>query len=244
MVRSLKSESPGSETLGGRHRCRQGRDQKTRLPQLVGMLSSGMTVATNAPLAECRIDDRVHRLRRVGQCFVCRSKFRSQVEKGLAEGESYAAIVLGLPEAAALTTRNVSEHWKRGHLPVGDEVFRRIQEDQAEQVGQLVKKAADRKLGDLALAHAVVGRVNERLAMGEVEPTFKDALGAARLLERHDGARQERIDLRRERDEARDALARILSVAKVVMSRSSWSALAQQVDADPALRAFWPAPTG
>src|SRR4051794_38711423 len=119
---------------------------------------------------------------------------------------------------------------KRGHLPVEDEVIRRVQEDHARQVGDLIRSAVDRRMGDLALASAVVERVTQRLAMGNIEPTFREALAAARLLERYDRIRTERDDLCRERDQAQHALARILSAAKSVMTPQSWSTLGQHVD--------------
>ncbi len=188
------------------------------------------------------IGERVHRLPRIAQCRVCRSHLRAQVEAGLVDGVSYRAIVDGLPDGT-LSARNVGEHFKRGHLPVEDEVHSRLRKDRSRQAGQLIQRGVERKIDELSLAHAVVERAADRLASGELEPTMREAIAAARLLERYDRVRSERDDLRRGRDDAQRALSGILSLAKPLMAVESWSRLGRQVEEDAVLRAFWPSPT-
>jgi len=140
----------------------------------------------NLGLATVRVGGREYPQVSERTCKACRSPYREQVESETVAGRPWKAILASLPDDAALTSRNLADHFRHGHLPVAAEATQLLAERQAEERGAVVETGAARIVDFLEFAQAVMGRVNHRVAAGEVEPGISDGLRAADLLARYD----------------------------------------------------------
>jgi hypothetical protein len=174
-------------------------------------------------------------------CRVCRSPARRAVEVALAEGRSYAEIAGVVPDSR-LSPRNIAEHYRRGHLPLDSDEVREIVAERALDNGSIVQVGIDRQAEALRLAQAVVRRTWEGVAAGEIEPTFKDGIAAARLLMKYDAVAFERSRLREQVKRSHRAVSTLLRLTKDIVTAEQWSALGRAVDGDAEIRPFWPAP--
>jgi len=196
-----------------------------------------MTVAGNASLVECRIGGTAVPLTRSPRCRTCRSESRRDVEVALAEGRSYSEIAALFPESG-LSKRHLSEHYRRGHLPLQSTQVRRVVSAQAADNGEIMQVAVAAQVQALKFARSIVRRVAERLASGEVEPTVKDAVAMARLLAEYDDAVVERDELRAETGRTHDGMFALLQLVQSIVSAADWSSVNRAVDLDPDLRVF------
>ncbi len=119
-------------------------------------------------------------------CKTCSSQYRDLIEQETVGGRTWKAISRSLPDDAGLTQRNLADHFRNGHLPVAAEATQLLAERQAEERGAVVEIGAARIVDYMEFAQAVMGRVNHRVAAGEVEPGISDGLRAADLLARYD----------------------------------------------------------
>lgn len=140
-----------------------------------------------------------------------------------------------------MTPRNVAEHCRR-HLPFQSTAVRRVVAEQAQENGAVIQLAIDRQVDALMFARRVVQTVSERLADGEIEPSVKDGMAAARLLHDFDLAVVERDDLREEVKRSHGAVATLLRIVQNIVSAEEWTKLSRSVEANPELRPFWPPP--
>lgn len=154
-----------------------------------------MTQTPTAPVARrqggssviaYRLGGRDYPLRTVAQCKVCSSPHRFEIEKELAAGRVYKRIVESLliedPDCD-LSPKNLSDHYRNGHMPLEVEASRRIVEKRAEQRGLDVAAGVDNLVDGVTLAETVVQKTFEAIQRGEIKPDMKDGLAAARLLE-------------------------------------------------------------
>ena len=171
----------------------------------------------------------------------CVRESRRDVETALAEGRSYTEIAALFPESG-LSKRHLSEHYRRGHLPVHSPQVRRVVAEQAAQNGEIIQAAVDHQVGLVKLAQDVIENVSSRLAAGEMQPSFKDGVAAARLLATYDPVLLERDELRLEVKQCHQDFASLLGLVGGAVDDEQWSALGQLVADDPLLRVFWPSP--
>ena len=121
------------------------------------------------------------------RCHLCQSPKRREAETLLAQGRTYRAIVEELKLEPEVSARNVSDHYRAGHLPVQaaavDQMTRQASSEASQRAAPLIQGVVDH----LNFAHAVVARVGARLATGETQPTVSDGLAAARLIAQLEG---------------------------------------------------------
>ena len=172
-----------------------------------------MTTHANAALATCTVAGRTYPVTMATRCRTCRSHHRHTVEALLVEGQPYTAIVQSLPEDCGLTPANIGEHFRRGHVATEHEVVRQLLDRRSRGRGDEVSLQAERVLSALGFAQAVVQKVYERLASGEVEPSFREALACSRLLATWDSTRLERDRLQRLLDDANAAMRSMMGTA-------------------------------
>jgi len=199
-----------------------------------------MTVASNSSLVQTEIGNRVVPLKRSPRCRTCRSDVRHDVEIALAQGRPYGEIVGRFPNAG-LTVRNVAEHFRR-HVPVHSTEVRRVVAEHAAQNGEIMQAAVDHQVGLVKMARDVIENVSSRLAAGEIQPSFKDGVAAARLLANYDPVLLERDELRLEVERCHQGFASLLGLVRGVVNDEQWSSLGRVVADDPQLRVFWPSP--
>src|SRR5579859_3258255 len=103
-----------------------------------------------------KMSGREYPLTRSARCHTCRSPHRRRVEVALVGGASCSEAVQDLPDDAGLTSRNVREHLRRGHLPVEHEVVARLVEQEAQRRAQQVEEGVALRLDALILATTIV----------------------------------------------------------------------------------------
>ncbi len=200
-----------------------------------------MTAAANASLVECRIGGTVVPLTRSPRCRTCRSGSRRDVEIALAQGRSYSEIAALFPESG-LSKRHLSEHYRRGHLPLDSPQVRRVVAEQATENGEVLEVAVAAQVAARTFARSVVRRVAERLADGDIQPSVSDAVAMARLLAQYDDVVIERDVLRAEVGRTHDGMSGLLALVRSHVSAADWSAVARAVDLDHGLRVFLTTP--
>jgi hypothetical protein len=106
-------------------------------------------------------------------------------------GITYASIISQLPEDHGLSERNISEHCRRGHVPLDGCVavsLNHIEIESITDIDSLIQPVADRVAKRISpalrLAEQVVQRAQVRLDEGDLDVTLKDAMAAATLLEK------------------------------------------------------------
>lgn len=146
--------------------------------------STGVPLSTNlnASLVNIKIGDTAVPLKSIPQCKVCSSRMRFEVEKGLAQGRTYRAIVRNLPENAGLNEDNVRSHYANGHLPIQQAAVQEVADRHGRELGKAFEPATTALADHLSLACEIVARVRDRLASGQEQPTLRDGLAAVRLL--------------------------------------------------------------
>ena len=179
-------------------------------------------------LATIEIDGRPVSIRGVAQCRVCSSPLREQVERALAEGKRPTEIVRALPEGARLSVRNITEHRRRGHLPPDHDAVREVTEIAGRALRNAHALGVTTKATSRVLAQEVVQRVFEAMMSGEIEPTIKDGIAFARILEAHDQA-ERRFD----RKTFQKAFRAVLRHVTRSVDAATWSAITEAVMSDP-----------
>jgi hypothetical protein len=193
-------------------------------------------------LATYRVGGRQYEWTRSARCHTCRSPHRRTVEIRLVGGASCSEAVQGLPDDARLTSRNVREHLKRGHLPIEHEVVARLIEQEKKERTRQVEAGVAVRVQSLAMASTIIELVTARLLAGELDVTFRDGIRAAQLLMRYDEAvlRDKNLaDLLRRSGEAMTA---VLTLAKTHMTPAGWSEFLIAMEADDRLRPHIPPP--
>ncbi len=173
------------------------------------------------------------------RCRVCRNPSRRDVEVALAEGRPYAQIATMFPDSG-LSARNIAEHLRRGHLPLKSKEVREIVAAQAAESAAVIQLAVDRQVEPLRRASAVVQRAHERLAAGEIQPTFREGIAAAKLLAQHEPLLIERDRLRDQLKQANANTTKLFRLVSELMTDEQWSELGKRIEADPELKPLWP----
>ena len=165
-------------------------------------------------------------------CKVCCTAHRTQIEEQAVAGRPWKVIAESLPDDAKISARNVQAHFHNRHLPVDHEAVHQLTERQAEDRGAVVEVGAARVVNYREFAQTVVGRVNHRIAAGEVEPGVGDALRAADLLAKYDPGPQ-----MSEADYAA-AFGHYVAATRAVMTPEQYQDFTDRLDANEALQAL------
>ncbi len=197
-----------------------------------------MTAETNASLVQFVVNGVKVPYVRIPMCRVCRSPRRRDVEVALAEARSYAEIATMFPDSG-LSARNIGEHYRRGH-PLKSNEVREIVAAQAAENQAVVQVAVDRQVEPLRAANTVVKRALERLAAGEIQPTFSEAIAASKVLAQHDSVLIERDRLRDQLKQSGADTTKLFRLVSDIMTEEQWSTLGKRMEADPQTRALWP----
>lgn len=129
-----------------------------------------------------RVGGRTYPAKVVSQCKTCCSPYRTQIENALLKSYGYAAIVRSLPEDANLSTENIQQHYRRGHMPIDEAVRRVVIEEDARERGLDIEGYESTLANHVTLAKLGVQRVLQRMAEGELEPDISDGIALANLL--------------------------------------------------------------
>jgi len=186
----------------------------------------------NADLVTVEMDGIASPLSSVPQCYVCASKYRDEVESHLAAGRTYKAISAILPPDADLTPRNLRDHYANGHLDLDAPAVQRAShwQEQALQVAREPLVAA--KAAHLGFAHAVLGRVAQRLDSGDVEPDIRDGIAAAKLIAATEAAAGEQAGI----EDYVTAMVALIEVVRETVPAPMFVEIGQSLTRHPILK--------
>jgi hypothetical protein len=130
------------------------------------------------------------------------------------------------PVSDQISYDSIRNHAKR-HLPVDQILVREIAERRAEAAGRRVLEGAEPLLTSAALYELTMRRGFERLARGETQPTLKEALTAASLLDQLEAGAGEGSSI----VELRAQLQIIVDVIQRRVGREVWNEIAGELRA-------------
>jgi hypothetical protein len=168
----------------------------------------------------------------VPQCFVCSSKYRDEVERHLAAGRTYRAIAALLPSDADLTPRNLRDHLANGHLDLDAPAVQRASRQQEQDLQATREPLVQAKAAHLSFAHAVLGRVAQRLDSGEVQPEIRDGIAAARLIAATEAAAGERNGI----EDYVSAMVALMEVVKEIVPAPTFVEIGRSLARHPILK--------
>jgi hypothetical protein len=172
----------------------------------------------------------------VPRCVVCSSPHREQVEQMLFGGRSPHAIVLSLPDQSGISQRNIGDHYRNGHT--GAQALAAAQSrtqgeavtGQPVTITRAVEAVVEPLAAHLSLAGAIVAKVGQRLAAGDLEPDVRDGIAAAKLLAQVEVASGGSTPSNAEWEQTYWVL---LDTAKAIMDPEQWTEFSIMVGDDP-----------
>jgi hypothetical protein len=192
-----------------------------------------------ASMVATRIGGHDYPMRSIGGCKTCQDPNRLQIENDLIKGQSYASIARGLegmPEGdlGHPTGGQISEHVKRGHIPIGVSVQRRLIERRAEEIGRSVNDAEDALIDYVAVSQLIVHKGFERMQDGEIAPEMADVLTASRFLHQVEQSAGGALD----ENAWRDALMAYMDTTRAFIPPERWEEYGRAMNANPILQAM------
>jgi hypothetical protein len=198
-------------------------------------------------LVRVRVGSREYSARRVPNCGTCQHPARMDIETMLVEGHPYTVIARTFSEVEYTVGRqrkklpkiawpSIRTHYRNGHMPTDAKAVRDIAEQRLRELGQHAEAMEERAVDSYMTARLVLSKGFDRLARGEVEPTVKETLAAAKLLEEFDIARQdhESGDLAA----WQEAMMVYFTEAQQLMSPDLWTEFTRRLTVNPQLQAL------
>lgn len=116
------------------------------------------------------------------RCHTCRSPYRSFIENQILCGYTYKQISESLPEDLRLNPRQISDHYRHGHMPLAEAARRAIVEQRATQNNLDTENGLDNLVDSITVLQTIVRDGSDRLARREIEPNVKELMAAAETL--------------------------------------------------------------
>lgn len=185
-----------------------------------------------------RVGDRSYPAKHVKQCRTCRSKYRTQIERGVISGMTYQAIIAELVEPyqdhSPLGTpsyQSVLGHVQRGHMPVPYSAQRKLLEQRAEEIGRSVEEGERLIVDPVSVNRTIVQRGFELLASGELRPSMGDLIKALQLQQLAE-AGSDGVD----EDAWRDAFITYMEIVQSHVSAEVFQQIGRAMAKSPVLR--------
>ena len=169
----------------------------------------------------------------IGQCHCCRSPERDRLDEMLLTGRSPWAVEQEL-SGSGLTSRNIREHWSRGHVPIPWKAASdRAKVEAPPSLAAAVTAIVQPLSAHLGLASSIVSDVSRRVASGDLQPTVRDGLAAADLL-----ARAEEASPTTTAEEWQAVIIIMIDSLREAMSYEQWMEFTTRLSKDPRLKAI------
>jgi hypothetical protein len=186
-----------------------------------------------------RIGGRDYPLRSVPTCFTCQNVNRITIENDLIKGYSYTVIARGLADTPVgrmphPTARQISDHVKNGHLPIGVSSQRRLIERRAQEIGKSIEDSEDTLVDYLTVNQMIVQRGFERMQDAEIEPDMADLIAASRFLYQVEQSAGGGLD----ENTWRDALMAYMETTREFIPQERWAEYGAAMNANPILKAM------
>lgn len=197
-------------------------------------------------LIQVRVGNRTYDAVRVNTCHTCMHPARMEIEEAVVNNHSYRSIAdrysevsyensdgttTVLPKIGFMSIRN---HFKRGHMPIGQAALRRIGERRAQEIGSKYEEMSDQFVDHYTVAQAVLRKGYERLNTGDLEPDVKETLAAAKLLKEIEDGAQQTLDA----DAWSQAMTVYFETARQFMDDGTWTQFTQSLATNPILHAL------
>lgn len=166
------------------------------------------------------------------QCKVCCSPHRMEIEREVISGHGYSGIAKRWSEDWEVTSRNVRDHYQ-AHMPATLAAAREIVDRRARAMGLNIEAANEVLVDHISFAETVVHKAFERIASGDVVPTVKEGIAAARLLAAVEGT-SEGID----HEVMAEAFAVYMESAQAEMTPVQWERFGRRITSSPVLKAL------
>jgi hypothetical protein len=200
-----------------------------------------MTMHPNHPasMVMTRIGGQDYPLRSVSSCKTCQSPHRMAIENELLQARSYTSIAKSLEglDAGHLghpSPEGISDHVKRGHIPLPVSAKRRLIERRAKDIGRSIEESEESLADHVTLAQMVVTRGYERLVSGEIEPNLTEALAAGKFLHEVEKSVGGGVD----ESAWRDTLMVYLEVSRQFIPQEKWAEFSRSVGSHPVIKAM------
>lgn len=198
-------------------------------------------------LVKVRIGNREYSAQRSPNCATCQHPARMQIETMLVEGHPYQVIAQTFSEVEYSVGRktkrlpriawmSIRYHYMRGHLPVDAKAVRDIAEGRLKELGHHAEDLEERLVDSYMIARLVMSKGFDRLARGEAEPTVKETLAAAKLMEEFEAARQS-VDAG-DAGAWQEAMTLYFTEAQKLMPPEMWGEFARRLNANPQLKSL------
>lgn len=186
-----------------------------------------------------RIGNHTYPAKQVTRCKTCQSKYRTQIEKGIIGGMTYASIISDLIEPfddhsplGAPTYQNVLTHVRRGHMPIPYATQRRIIEGRAREVGKSIEHGEQLIIDSVSVGRTIVQRGFELLNNGEIQPSMGDLMKALQLQQVVEGGKDGELD----EETWREALITYMEIVQRNVAPDIFQRIGREMAASPVLQ--------
>lgn len=150
-------------------------------------------------LVQVEIGGKVYDARFEKQCHTCTHPARPEIEEKIILGQSYRDIAMQYSETIyrnadgsetqmpAISWMSIYNHFKQKHLPVERAVVRQILDERAQKLSESYDEQTARLVDGHALAQHVMQETHRRLVNGDLSPSVRDGLAAAKLIKELEG---------------------------------------------------------
>lgn len=193
-----------------------------------------------------QIGERVYPAVRNPRCKICTHPGRAQIEEQLLLNTQYPEIVrlvsgreyvevdgvrIDWPEISA---QQLGNHYNRGHCPIDTNLLAQLTEERERELGINYADTTGRVVDQVIFSKLVLAQSQERLVRGEVKPTLKEGLAAAKLLsDIQTDKTQDEVDRLGAYVEAMEIY---FQAVQHIMTPDQWSQLAAMLNTNPTLR--------
>jgi hypothetical protein len=170
-----------------------------------------------------------------------------QIEQMLVEGHPYSVIASTFSEVRYNVGRqskllpridwtSIRTHYRNRHMPVDAKAVREIAEQRLKELGKHVEELEERHVDSYMTARLVLAKGFDKIARGEMDPTVRETLAAAKMLEEFDIAHQESDT--GDAGAWQEAMTIYFSEAQQLMPPAMWEEFARRLNANAQLRAL------
>jgi hypothetical protein len=195
-----------------------------------------MTVADNEELIASsvmyRVGGRFYPMVVSPTCRTCQSPYRSYIENQILCGYTYRQISDSLPEDLRLSPRQMSDHYRHGHMPLAEAARRAIVEKRAAEKQLDSVNGLDNLVDHITVLEAIVRDGSDLLARREIQPTVKELMAAADALAQLEAAGDTADDW----DAVNKGIQHVMKMARARMTPAEFALFSRDLVTDPYLK--------
>jgi hypothetical protein len=198
-------------------------------------------------LVQVRVGNRVYDARRVSSCMCCNHPARMQIERMVVEGHPYQVIARQFSEVDYVVAgeekklpriewSSIRTHYRNGHMPTELKAIRQIVDQRLDEIGQHAEELQGMFVDSYTVARTVMNIGVQKLINGEITPSVKEMLAAAKLVKEMELNEQNNgsaTDM-----EWQEAMSIYFTQARQLMPEDMWETFVRRLTLNPQLRAL------